>query len=124
MIREKGTMLCIIKPQISLSDSDCKTLIGCRTTIYCSLFFFFFFHGVFLFTASFRENRLKIASYAVVRTVVFDSVRTCGENRAVFDSVRTCGENGSVFDSVRTQLFLLCAFPWRQKCPIKILHFQ
>ena len=95
-------MLCIIKPQISLSDSDCKMLIGCRTTKYCYLFFFFFFHGVFLFTASFRENRLKIASYAVVRTVVFDSVRTCGENRVVFDSLRTCGENRAVFDSLRT----------------------
>ena len=80
---------------------------------------------------------MKIASYAVVRTVVFDSIRTCGENRVVFNSLRTCGENRAVFVSVRTcgedravfdligtQLFLLCVFLWRQKCPIKILHFQ
>ena len=45
-------MLCLIKPQISLPDSGCKTLIGCRTTKYRFLFvlfafFFFFFSLIF-----------------------------------------------------------------------------
>ena len=72
------------------------------------------------------ENR---AVFDSVRTcgenrVVSDSIRTCDENRAVFDSIRTCGENRAVLDSIGTHLFFLCVFLWRQKCPIKLFHFD